>query len=78
MAHHALSPLSPLFQCVRRLLLAGLPVLFMPGSATTCAIGVMVCFVSITALSFLKPCISTTNTMILTGTQVARPTKCAA
>mmetsp|Transcript_6022 Transcript_6022/g.10263 ORF Transcript_6022/g.10263 Transcript_6022/m.10263 type:complete len:323 (-) Transcript_6022:593-1561(-) len=64
--------LTEVFECMRRLLLTGLPVLFMPGSATTCATGVMVCFMSITTLASYKPCMSPVNTRILMGTQIAQ------
>ena len=44
----------------------------MPGTATQCATGIMVCFVSITVLASCRPCIQATNTLILGGTQVAQ------
>ena len=60
------------WECARRLLLTGLPVLYLRGTASQCASGMIVCFVAVVAISCLRPCIDNTNTIILSAANVAQ------
>ena len=60
------------WECARRLLLTGLPVLYLRGTASQCASGMLVCFSAVIGLVATQPCVDRTNTLILAAANGAQ------
>lgn len=59
-------------ECVRRLLLTGVPVLWMQGTPTCCAFGSLICIATVVVICSTKPCMDRTNTQLLAAANGAQ------